>query len=100
MLAAGPAHDLAPVVDRLGVANVSAADPSARFVEACRVVPGIEIVEASGEALPFAMGLSMRRSRNSSSTSWTIQRKGWARWHVLRVREELSPHVSGTTQER
>ena len=43
------------LVERLGAANVSAADPSQPFVEACRArLPGIELVVAPAESLPFA----------------------------------------------
>ena len=51
----GPGALSATLADRLGAGSVSAADPSAPFVEACRTrVPGIDVVEASAEALPFA----------------------------------------------
>ena len=53
----GPGALSVALVDRLGVGRVSAADPSAPFVEACRArLPGIDVVEASAEALPFADG--------------------------------------------
>lgn len=53
----GPGALSAALVDQLGAANVSAADPSAPFVEACRTrLPGVEVVEAQAEALPFAQG--------------------------------------------
>ncbi len=53
----GPGALSLGLVDRLGAARVSAADPSAPFVEACRArLPGIDAVEASAEALPFADG--------------------------------------------
>ena len=42
---------------RLGPENVSAADPSEPFAEACRArVPGVEVVVAPAEALPFDDG--------------------------------------------
>lgn len=51
----GPGALTAELAARLGHANVSAADPSEPFVEACRArVPGAEVVLASAEALPFA----------------------------------------------
>ena len=50
----GPGALAAALTDRLGTANVSAADPSPPFVEACRVrVPGIDVVQAPAEGLPF-----------------------------------------------
>lgn len=53
----GPGALSAALVERLGAASVSAADPSAPFVEACRTrLPGVEVVEAGAEALPFADG--------------------------------------------
>ena len=51
----GPGALTAALADRLGAGSVSAADPSAPFVEACRArVPGIDVAEAPAEALPFA----------------------------------------------
>ena len=51
----GPGALSRALADRLGAASVSAVDPSAPFVEACRArVPGLDVVEAPGEALPFA----------------------------------------------
>jgi SAM-dependent methyltransferase len=51
----GPGALAAVLVERLGAAKVSAVDPSAPFVEACRArLPGVEVVEAGAEALPFA----------------------------------------------
>ena len=53
----GPGALAAMLVERLGPARVSAADPSAPFVDACRVrLPGVDVVEAGAEALPFADG--------------------------------------------
>ena len=53
----GPGALTAELADRLGAANVGAADPSESFVEACRArVPGAEVVVAPAEALPFAAG--------------------------------------------
>ena len=53
----GPGALAAVLVERLGAARVSAADPSAPFVDACRArLPGVEVVEAGAEALPFADG--------------------------------------------
>lgn len=53
----GPGALAAALVDQLGAASVSAADPSAQFVDACQTrLPGVEVVEASAEALPFADG--------------------------------------------
>ncbi|MDQ3728639.1 MAG: class I SAM-dependent methyltransferase, partial [Actinomycetota bacterium] len=51
----GPGALSRALADRLGTESVSAADPSAPFVEACRIrVPGINVAEAPAEALPFA----------------------------------------------
>jgi SAM-dependent methyltransferase len=53
----GPGALAAMLVERLGAARVSAADPSAPFVDACRTrLPGVEVVEAGAEALPFPDG--------------------------------------------
>jgi SAM-dependent methyltransferase len=53
----GPGALAAVLVDRLGAASVSAADPSAPFVDACAGrLPGVDVVEAGAEALPFADG--------------------------------------------
>jgi len=51
----GPGALTAELVARTGAANVSAVDPSASFVEAARGrYPGVEVRQASAEALPFA----------------------------------------------
>jgi SAM-dependent methyltransferase len=43
------------LAERLGPANVSGADPSEPFAQACRArLPGVEVVVAAAEALPFA----------------------------------------------
>jgi SAM-dependent methyltransferase len=53
----GPGALAAVLVERLGAARVSAVDPSAPFVDACRArLPGVDVVEAGAEALPFADG--------------------------------------------
>ena len=53
----GPGALAAMLVERLGAARVSAVDPSAPFVDACRArLPGVDVVEAGAEALPFADG--------------------------------------------
>lgn len=45
----------AALAGRLETANVAAADPSEPFVEACRErLPGVEVVVAGAEALPFS----------------------------------------------
>src|SRR5262245_57705541 len=50
----GPGGLTAVLAERLGPANVSAADPSPPFAEACRArVPGVEVVIAPAEELPF-----------------------------------------------
>jgi SAM-dependent methyltransferase len=50
----GPGALATALAGRLGSANVSAADPSQPFAEACRVrLPGIEVVVAAAESLPF-----------------------------------------------
>jgi SAM-dependent methyltransferase len=53
----GPGALTAVLAKRLGPACVSAADPSEPFVEACRSrVPGVDVVVAGAEALPFPDG--------------------------------------------
>src|SRR5215218_1086859 len=53
----GPGALAAALVDQLGAASVSAADPSTPFVDACQTrLPGVDVVEAPAEALPFADG--------------------------------------------
>jgi ubiquinone/menaquinone biosynthesis C-methylase UbiE len=45
----------AALTEQLGEANVAAVDPSEPFAEACRRrLPGVEVLVASAEALPFA----------------------------------------------
>ncbi|MDX6665823.1 MAG: hypothetical protein QOG68_2029 [Solirubrobacteraceae bacterium] len=51
----GPGALSAELAGRLGAANVSAAEPSEQFAEACRArLPGVEVVAAAAESLPFA----------------------------------------------
>src|SRR5215207_1696268 len=51
----GPGALTAKLAERLGTSNVSGADPSEPFVEACRArLPGVEVVVAAAESLPFA----------------------------------------------
>jgi SAM-dependent methyltransferase len=51
----GPGALTAALAKRLGTAGVRAADPSEPFVNACRArLPGVEVVVAAAEALPFA----------------------------------------------
>jgi len=53
----GPGALTAALAGRLGTASVAAADPSEPFVEACRArLPGVAVVVAAAEALPFADG--------------------------------------------
>ena len=53
----GPGALTAALAGRLGTESVCAADPSEPFVEACRArLPGVEVVVASAEELPFADG--------------------------------------------
>jgi len=50
----GPGALTAELVERLGAANVTAADPSEPFALACRArLPGVEVAIAPAEALPF-----------------------------------------------
>lgn len=50
----GPGALTAELVERIGVENVAAVDPSASFVEAARErLPGATILEAAAEHLPF-----------------------------------------------
>ena len=51
----GPGALTAALAERLGPANVCGADPSEPFVDACRSrLPGVEVVVAPAESLPFA----------------------------------------------
>ncbi|HET7182992.1 MAG TPA: methyltransferase domain-containing protein [Candidatus Limnocylindrales bacterium] len=53
----GPGALTSVLVERLGAANVAAVDPSAPFLEAVRTRnPGVTVVEATAEALPFPDG--------------------------------------------
>jgi len=53
----GPGALTAQLVDRLGAGQVVAADPSAPFVEAARSrLPGVEVLLAAAEDLPFPTG--------------------------------------------
>jgi SAM-dependent methyltransferase len=53
----GPGALTAALAELLGDANVSAADPSEPFAQACRKrLPGVEVVVAGAEALPFDDG--------------------------------------------
>jgi ubiquinone/menaquinone biosynthesis C-methylase UbiE len=50
----GPGALTKELADRLGQANVTAADPSEPFAAACRErLPGVDVVVAPAEALPF-----------------------------------------------
>lgn len=53
----GPGALTAALAEPLGTASVRAADPSEPFVEACRArLPGVGVVVAAAESLPFADG--------------------------------------------
>src|SRR4051794_23578913 len=53
----GPGALTAALAERLGAGNVGAAEPSEPFAEACADrLPGVEIVVAPAEALPFEDG--------------------------------------------
>jgi SAM-dependent methyltransferase len=53
----GPGALTAALAERLGAANVRAADPSEAFAAACgERLPGVEVVVAGAEALPFPDG--------------------------------------------
>jgi SAM-dependent methyltransferase len=53
----GPGALTAALARELGAESVAAADPSEPFAEACRArLPGVEVVVAGAEALPFADG--------------------------------------------
>jgi SAM-dependent methyltransferase len=53
----GPGALTAALVERLGEAKVSGAEPSEPFAEACRArLPGVEVVVAAAESLPFTDG--------------------------------------------
>ena len=51
----GPGALTSVLAQRLGTANVAGAEPSEAFAQACRArLPGVEVVAASADALPFA----------------------------------------------
>ncbi|MGH3286250.1 MAG: class I SAM-dependent methyltransferase, partial [Streptosporangiaceae bacterium] len=51
----GPGALTGELVSRVGVASVSAADPSASFAAAARErLPGVDVRQAAAEQLPFA----------------------------------------------
>src|SRR6187200_925104 len=51
----GPGALTAALAQRLGASSVSAADPSEPFVQACCArLPGVDVVLAAAESLPFA----------------------------------------------
>ena len=53
----GPGALTAQLAQRLGAANVRGAEPSPPFAQACRArLPGVAVVVAGAEALPFADG--------------------------------------------
>jgi ubiquinone/menaquinone biosynthesis C-methylase UbiE len=53
----GPGALTAVLADRLGTGRVAAADPSEPFADACRArLPGVDVVVAAAEALPFGDG--------------------------------------------
>ena len=53
----GPGALTKALADRLGAENVAGADPSEPFAEACAArLPGVEVVVAEAESLPFADG--------------------------------------------
>jgi SAM-dependent methyltransferase len=53
----GPGALTPALVERLGAANVCAAEPSEPFAEACRArLPEVQVVVAPAESLPFADG--------------------------------------------
>jgi SAM-dependent methyltransferase len=53
----GPGALTAALAERLGTENVSGADPSEPFVQACRArLPEVEVVLAAADSLPFADG--------------------------------------------
>ena len=53
----GPGALTAALAERLGSVNVCGADPSELFADACRSrVPGVEVVVAAAESLPFDCG--------------------------------------------
>jgi ubiquinone/menaquinone biosynthesis C-methylase UbiE len=71
------------LVERLGAARVSAADPSAPFVDACRRrLPGVDAVEAGAEALPFADGAFDAALSQLVVNFMRDGESGCARWRV------------------
>ena len=79
----GPGALAAMLVERLGAARVSAADPSAPFVDACRRrLPGVDAVEAGAEALPFADGAFDAALSQLVVNFMRDGESGCARWRV------------------
>ena len=79
----GPGALTAELVSRLGAVAVAAVDPSEPFVAAARERhPGVEVLRASAEQLPFPDRSFDVRSRSSSSISCQIRSRDWRRWRA------------------
>ena len=62
----GPGALTEVLADRLGAASVTGVDPSEPFVEAARErLPGVTVVQASAESLPFDDGAFDRTRRSA-----------------------------------
>ena len=92
----GPGALSAALADRLGAESVSAADPSAEFVEACRVrVPGIDVAEARAEALPFVNDTFDAAFSQLVVNFMDDPQSGVREMARVTRPEESSPHASG-----
>ena len=84
------------LASRLGTANVAAADPSEPFVDACRArLPGVEVVVAGAEALPFADGAFDAALSQLVVNFMRDPEAGCARWRASRARAASSPPALG-----
>ena len=94
----GPGALTAELVTRLGPGAVAAVDPSESFVAAARARnPGVDVLQASAEHLPFPDRAFDARSPSSSFTSCRIRWPAWPRWRASPGARVSSPRASGIT---